>query len=156
MYRRAAALTFTFVFASASLHAAQRDASSDMARPISAAIARSTADAGTGASLWSLSQVPKRPPVLPVLYGTYAALQVMDVVSTRKALAAGAREANPVMSGGNIGATVALKAASGAATFYVVEKTWKKHRAGAIMLMAIMNGTSAAIVAHNNRNAARR
>jgi hypothetical protein len=157
MFRRAAALTITFLCVSAlNLSAAQQETASGTGRPISAAIARAAVDADGPVTMWSLSQKPKRPAVLPVLYGTYAVLQAMDIVSTRRALAAGASEANPLMSPANMGATMAMKAASGVATFYVVEKTWKKHRAGAIMLMAIMNGTTAAIVAHNNRNASGR
>jgi hypothetical protein len=48
--------------------------------------------------------------------------------------------------------TIAMKAASSVGTVYIAEKMWKKHRAGAIVLMAAMNGVSAAVVAHNNRN----
>jgi hypothetical protein len=40
--------------------------------------------------------------VLPVPYGTYAALPVADVVSTRKAI-----EANPLIRNGNLGVTLA-------------------------------------------------
>jgi hypothetical protein len=123
------------------------------AAPIAGAIARAATDAGPTVTLWTLSQTPKRPGLLPVLYGTYAGLQVMDTVSTRKAIAAGAREANPLMQKGGMAATVAIKAASGVGMVYVSEKMWKKHRVGAIVLMAAMNGVSAAVVAHNNRNA---
>jgi hypothetical protein len=94
--------------------------------------------------------------MLPVLYGTYAGLQVMDVVSTRRAINAGAHEANPLMQKGGMATTLAIKAASGAGMIYVSEKMWKKHRVGAVVLMAAMNGVSAAVVAHNNRNATRR
>jgi hypothetical protein len=159
MTRRAIAFTLTFLFANTfTLSAAvlQDTTATATARPISDAIATAALDAEAPVSLWSLSQTPKRPALLPVLYGTYAGLQALDVVSTRKALAAGASETNPFMNPRNMGATIAVKAASGIATFYVVEKTWKKHRVGAVVLMAIMNGTSVAIVARNNRNASRR
>ena len=39
-----------------------------------------------------------------------------------------------------------------AGTIYVGERTWKKHRTGAIVLMAILNGVSAAVGAHNARH----
>jgi hypothetical protein len=143
-----------FLFAHALVvSAADRVGAASTTAPIAEAVTRAAKDVEPPTTLWSLSQTPKRPALLPILYGTYAGLQVMDVVSTRKALAAGAHEANPVMSSKNMGGTIAIKTLSGALTYYAVEKTWKKHRAGAIVLMAVMNGTSAAIVARNNRNA---
>ena len=139
------------------LHASADDqfANAPGAAPIATAVARA-ANESEPTTLWTLSQTPKRPGLLPMLYGTYAGLQVMDIVSTRKAIAAGAREANPLMQRGGMAATVGIKAASGVGMVYVSEKMWKKHRVGAIALMAAMNGVSAAVVAHNNRNAARR
>jgi hypothetical protein len=91
--------------------------------------------------------------VLSALYGTYGTLQALDVVSTRRALAAGARERNPMMKGGNMTAMIAVKAAAGASTIFFTERLWKKNRVGAIIVMAALNGASAAIVAHNQRNA---
>ena len=156
MFRRAAALTLTFVFASAlTVSAAQTDPAGNDAKPLTEAIARAARDAGPTVTFWTLSQTPRRPAALPVLYGGYAALQVMDVISTRRALAAGAREANPLMRSRSMGTTIAMKAASGAATVYFVERAWKKNRVGTIVLMAALNGASAAIVAHNTRNARR-
>ena len=106
-------------------------------------------------TLASPAQTPKRPTLLPALYGTFATLQVLDVMSTRKALAAGGREANPLMRNGNIGTTIALKAASATATFYLTEKLWKKNRVAAVVVMAAINGAGVAVVAHNNRVARR-
>jgi hypothetical protein len=60
------------------------------------------------------------------------------------------------MQRGGMAGSIALKSASGVATVYVSEKMWKKHRVGAIVLMAAMNGVSAAVVSHNNRNASLR
>lgn len=154
MFRRAAALTLTFLFANAfNLSAADRVTTATGTTPgiLSDAIARAAQGAEPTVTLWTLSQTPKRPAALPALYGTYVALQVMDVMSTKKALAAGAREANPLMRKGNMGTTIAIKAASGTATVYIVEKMWKKNRVGAIVLMAVVNGVGAAVVAHNHR-----
>lgn len=92
---------------------------------------------------------------LAALYGTYGTLQVMDVSTTRKALSSGARERNPLMNNGNLAAMVAVKAAAGASTIYFAERMWKKNRAGAVIVMAALNGVSAAIVAHNQHNARR-
>ncbi len=155
MFRRAAALTLTFVFATAlAVSAAQTEQTGSDARPVAEGIARAARNAAPTVTFWTLSQTPKRPAALPVLYGTYGALQALDVLSTRKALAAGAREGNPLMKTG-LGPAIVIKTATGIATVYVVEKTWKKHRVGAIVLMAVINGASAAVVAHNARNARR-
>jgi hypothetical protein len=156
MFRRITTLTLTALCIGV-LHASAADQfpNAPGAAPIATAVARA-ANESEPTTLWTLSQTPKRPGLLPMLYGTYAGLQVMDIVSTRKAIAAGAREANPLMQRGGMAATVAIKAASGVGMVYVSEKMWKKHRVGAIVLMAAMNGVSAAVVAHNNRNAARR
>jgi hypothetical protein len=156
MFRRVAMFTLTILFANAIvLFAADRANTANGAAPLAGAIERAAKDAEPAVNLLTLSQGPKRPVLLPALYGTYAVLQAMDVMSTKKALTAGAREANPVMKSGNMGTTLAIKAASGAATFYFVEKAWKKNRVGAIVLMAAINGASAAIVARNNHNAGR-
>jgi hypothetical protein len=157
MFRRTATLTLALLFSGA-FHgsaAAQENDLQGMA-PLGGAIARAAKDAEPTVTLWTLSQTPKRPALLPVLYGTYAGLQVMDIVSTRKAISAGAVEANPLMKKGGMAGTVAIKAASGIGMVFVSEKMWKKHRVGAIALMAAMNGVSAAVVSHNNRNASRR
>jgi hypothetical protein len=156
MFRRITTLTLAVLF-TGTMHAsaAGRDRDTPGAAPIAGAVSRAAKDT-EATTLWTLSQTPKRPGMLPVLYGTYAGLQVMDIVSTRKALSAGAQEANPLMKKGGMATAVALKAATGAGMFYASEKMWKKNRVGAIVLMAAMNGVTAAVVAHNNHNAARR
>jgi hypothetical protein len=81
------------------------------------------------------------------------ALQIADVASTRRALEAGGREANPIVRGlaDNTAAMLAIKAAATAGTIYLVERLWRKNRTAAVLLMAALNGTYAAIVAHNHR-----
>jgi hypothetical protein len=100
-------------------------------------------------------QAPKRPVTLTALYGTYASIQALDVVSTHRAIANGAQERNPLMRGGSVGTMIAVKAATGAATIFFAERMWKKNRVGAVIVMAALNGASAAIVARNQRNARR-
>ena len=95
----------------------------------------------------------KRPPALPALYGSFATFQVLDIVSTQKARSAGAKEMNPMMGG--TGQMIAMKAATSALSIYLVEQTWKKNRAGAIITMVAINGLTAAVAAHNFRNARR-
>ena len=96
-----------------------------------------------------------RPAALPAMYAALGALQALDVYSTRRALNAGAVEANPVMrkATGNAGAMLAVKALSTAGSIYFTERAWKKNRKGAVVLMAIVNGVSAAVVANNLKNA---
>jgi hypothetical protein len=98
---------------------------------------------------------PKRPSALPVLYGSLGALQALDVYSTRRALRAGAREANPLLASaaGSSGTMLAVKAVSTATSIYFAERAWKKNRKGAVVLMAVINGVTAAVVARNFRHA---
>jgi hypothetical protein len=91
------------------------------------------------------------------MYVSFAALQIMDAVSTRKALSGGAREANPVMGGiaRNSVALFAVKAGTAAATTWFAEKLAKNHPRRATIMMAVLNTAYAAIVAHNYRVARR-
>lgn len=104
--------------------------------------------------LWA-ARAEKRPLALTALYGSYAAVQALDVVSTQKAIGAGAQELNPAMGAGGRARMVAVKSAATALSIYVVERTWKKNRLGAIATMVAVNGVSAAIAARNFRNARR-
>jgi len=123
-----------------------------IASPLGAAAADGSAAAtdAAQAKLMALAREPQRPRALPVLYGTFTTLQVMDIVTTRSAIGvAGAREANPVMGSGNTAQLIAMKAASTAISIYLAEKTWKKNRVAAIVTMVAVNGMTAAVVAHN-------
>jgi hypothetical protein len=155
MLTRTALFTLALLFAGApAARASDRDPASPA--PLADAVARAAKDAGAGQiNLWTLSQEPKRPRMLPVLYGTYATLQAFDIVTTRRAIKAGAREVNPLMNSGHVGTMIAVKAATGVSTMYITEKMWKKNRAGAVILMAAINGATAAVVAHNARNVRR-
>ena len=152
MLRLATQSIALILFASTAVSAAEVTGSPT---PIADAVAAAAHDAaGPVLPAWALDRPERRPAVLPVLYGTYAALQAMDVYSTRKALSSGATESNPVMKSGT-GAQIAVKAAAGAATIYFSERAWKTNRAGAIVLMAVLNGATAAIVARNAQHARR-
>ena len=95
----------------------------------------------------------RRPGLLPALYAANVALQALDAHSTLSAMGHGAEEANPVMKGvvGNRGALLAVKAGAAAGTIFIAEKLWRRNRVGAIVLMAVVNGVTAAVVAHNYR-----
>jgi Domain of unknown function (DUF5658) len=104
---------------------------------------------------WMTDRTMARPAALPAMYATLGALHAMDLYSTRKALNAGATEMNPVMrkAAGNNGAMLAVKALSTAGSIYFTERAWKKNRKGAVVIMAIVNGVTAAVVANNMKNA---
>ena len=154
MLRRIAALTLLLLAGPAmAAVAADADTGAKSAAPIADAVARAARGDDMSAYPWASAEAPKRPVILAALYGTYGTLQAMDVVSTRQALAVGALERNPLMKNGNMAAMIAVKAAAGASTIYFAERLWKKNRVGAVIVMAALNGASAAIVARNQRNA---
>lgn len=104
---------------------------------------------------WMVDRSESRPAALPAMYAALGALNAFDVYSTRRALGAGANEANPLMgrAAGNSAAMLAVKALSTAGTIYFTERAWKKNRKGAVVLMAAINGVTAAIAMRNVRNA---
>jgi hypothetical protein len=87
------------------------------------------------------------------MYVSFAALQVMDAMSTSKALSAGATEANPAMAGiaRNRTALFAVKAGTAVATTFLVERIAKNHPRRAMIVMAVLNTAYAGIVMHNYR-----
>ena len=87
------------------------------------------------------------------MYVSFAALQVMDAISTRKAISGGATEANPAMAGiaGNSAALFAVKAGTAVATTFFVERLAKNHPRRATIIMAVLNTAYAGVVAHNYR-----
>jgi hypothetical protein len=97
----------------------------------------------------------KRPAILPALYVALGAMQAWDVYSTRAALNAGAREANPTAMAfsGNAGSLLGLKAATTASTIFFAERMWKKNKVGAVVMLAAIKGATAAVSMHNMRNA---
>ena len=103
---------------------------------------------------WMLDAPNTRPAALPAMYASLGVLQALDIYSTRRALNAGATELNPAMrsSAKNTGAMLAVKALSTAGSIYFTERAWKKNRKGAIVLMAVVNGVTAAVVANNMKN----
>jgi hypothetical protein len=104
---------------------------------------------------WQIDAREARPAALPILYASLGALQVADVYSTRHAIGANAYEANPIVrsTSKHAGAMLAVKALSTAGTIYFAERAWKKNRAGAVVLVAVINGLTAAVTARNLRNA---
>ena len=85
---------------------------------------------------------------------TYGVVQGLDMASTVMARNRGAVEANPMM-GGSYGKGVAVKAALGAVSVFAVRAIEKNSRKAAVITMIAMNVGTAAVVAHNMRNAKR-
>jgi hypothetical protein len=99
----------------------------------------------------------KRPAILPALYASLGAMQAWDVYSTRAALQAGAREANPAAAAfaGNPRSLVGVKVASTITTIFFAERMWKKNKVGAVVMLVAINGATAAVSMRNMRNASR-
>jgi hypothetical protein len=101
---------------------------------------------------WLVDRGVSRPKALPAMYATLGLLQALDIYSTRNAIDAGGRELNPAMrKASSSGAMLAVKALSTAGSIYFAERAWKKNRKGAVVLMAVINGVTAAVVANNVR-----
>ncbi|HET7697507.1 MAG TPA: hypothetical protein VFK57_17455 [Vicinamibacterales bacterium] len=154
MHRRLTALTLMLLAGCGTAAvAAERDAAAGNPTPIASAIESAAKISDLSSSTqWPGDPAPRRPLALPALYGAYGTLQALDVVTTRRALGAGAQERNPLMKNGSVGAMIAVKAAAGATTIYFAERMWKKNRVGAVIVMAALNGATAAIVARNHGN----
>ena len=97
-------------------------------------------------------QAQPRPSALTSLYVSFAALQGLDVHSTTRAITSGAgREANPAMRWivGNPAGLIAVKGAATGTIIWITEKIRRKHPRAAIVFMAAINSTMAAVVARN-------
>lgn len=114
-----------------------------------------TASTGCEGGCSDLLKRARRPMALPAMYLGLGALQGLDLYSTSRALRHGGYEANPVMARvvGNRGASIALKAGTSAAMIFFAERLRKKSPVAAITMMAIVNGFTGLVVAHNFRNA---
>ena len=114
----------------------------------------------TGAAMRPLARPATRPQTRPAplvgLYLSLAGLHALDIVSTQKALAAGATEANPVMApfARSPFALAAVKAGVTGATIFATEQLWKTNRKAAVLTMIALNATYGASAAHNYRVAA--
>jgi hypothetical protein len=144
------AVTISAPFVDTSTGADQPRAATTLAAAIAA-----TPVPDTASEPWMFDRKVSRPAAVKVMYGTLAALQALDIYSTTRALNQGASEANPIVATttANQGAMLAMKAVSTATTVYFAERAWKKNPKGAVVLMAVVNGVTAAVVAHNLRNA---
>lgn len=106
------------------------------------------------AAAWATEAAHKWPSssALKALYGSYGALQTLDMVSTIKARQQGAREVNPMMAGSYCQAS-ATKVLLAAATLAGVKVLEKKKRKAAFVTMIALNVATAVIVVNNYNNA---
>jgi len=85
------------------------------------------------------------------LYASYAALEVGDVHSTRRALGRGEVESNAVMRGlaGHTAAFTLVKMGGAASTIYLVERVRRQSRKKAVLLVIGLESAYGIIVAKN-------
>ena len=116
--------------------------------------AEPTAPSAAVAAAWAKETQHKAPSSasLKALYGSYGALQTLDMVSTIKARQQGAREANPMMTG-SYGQASATKVLLAAATVMGVKAIEKKNKKAAVVTMVALNVATAAVVVNNYKNA---
>ena len=96
----------------------------------------------------------KRPSALLPLYVSLAALQGLDIHSTKRGISSGGtQETNPLMKPfvTNDAAFIAVKAAATAGTILVTERLRKTRPKTAVVLAAVFNAGMAAVVVHNYR-----
>ena len=157
--RRAAACVFALMLPAASA-AQDQPAPYPELLPVAAAMGEPGAfllSPGTPRLVPLVTAIPptvkRRPAALMPLYVSFASLQALDTHSTRRALARGATEANPLMRGiaGNTAGMLAVKAAATAGVVYAGEKIWKRNKAGAVLFMVAANSALALVVQHNYR-----
>lgn len=103
------------------------------------------------------ASAPTRSLVLPALQVSFAALQVMDVVSTTRALNAGLVEGNAAMRGivDKPIALAAIKGGAAVATILITNRVARKNRAAAIATMIAVNTAYSVVVARNLQAAGR-
>ena len=118
------------------------------------ATAHQTVTSSVSGGIFERRPARESSPAIKVLFGSFFALQGADVYSTAVARRAGAREINPVMEG-NLGQVMAVKAVTGLTTYYAVTRMAKTNKKAAIVTLAILNGVTAAVVAHNLKTAGR-
>lgn len=144
MFRTAARSVFAALLISIASPAFAAEKSAEMVAP-SAAVAEAWAKEENAGSRKSTK-------ALNALYASYGVLHGLDTYSTRKAIDNGAREANPLMDNGT-GRNLATRAVLAAATMGAVKLIAKKNKKAAVVAMVVLNGTMAAVVVNNMKNA---
>ena len=100
------------------------------------------------------SSRPVRPGALMPLYGSFAALQGLDLYTTRRAIDRGADEGNPMMRGAaqRNSTMIAAKAAGSVVAIWATERLWKKKRPKlAVASGVLLNVVSGLVVMNNYR-----
>ncbi len=97
---------------------------------------------------------PERPGALMPLYGSFAALQGLDIYTTRRAIGRGGQEGNPIMRAAvqRDSTMIAAKAAGSVVAIWATERLWKKKRPKlAIASGIVLNVVSGLVVMNNYR-----
>lgn len=103
---------------------------------------------------WEQEQRRPEPAALKALYGSYAAVQALDMWTTVAARRNGAREQNPLMSG-NVAQGLAFKSLMAAGTITATKALARKNRKAAFVTIIAANTVTALVAANNARNARR-
>ncbi len=157
--RRLLAVSLSAVLMTAStVLAADQDGNAAVSSAVTAAAVALAPRPDAASQFSTRTWQPRRPALLPALYGMSGFLQGYDAYSTLKVLEHGGVEANPVMKGitRSPAAFIGLKVGVTAMSIVAAEKMWKNHnRVGAIATMIISNGLMAAVAANNAKVLAR-
>jgi hypothetical protein len=104
--------------------------------------------ASAGGHIASFAAAAKQEPRL-AMHATHGALQVLDLISTARALGQGHREANPLFESGNITAMAIAKSAAVGAQIFAVEQLAKRNRKAALWVSVATNVFMSMVVANN-------
>ena len=98
------------------------------------------------------SSRPERPASLMPLYASFAALQGLDIYTTRRALDSGAVEGNPVMRkvAERNSTMIVAKAAGSVVAIWATERLWKKKRPKLAIASAVVLNVVGGLVVINN------
>lgn len=106
-------------------------------------------ESGEIAVSYDVAVVARQRRIALSLYATQGALQILDVVTTSKALGAGHREANPVFTSGNISGMVVVKAAVMGLHVFAIERLEKRNAKAAMWLRFATNAMMSIVVVNN-------
>jgi hypothetical protein len=105
---------------------------------------------GVPPELSSWSGTPRAAPLVS-LYVSFGTLQVLDILSTQRAIHRGAREVDPIVRGamGSPLALAGLKIGATALTIMLTQKMRRRNCVASIVLMATLNSAYGVVVSRN-------
>ena len=150
---RRAVIALALTLAAAHPAAAQSTFDIDAAVAIPAVLVLGAAPPAALSDVVSLATTtrPRRLLTLPALQVSFAALEVLDVISTVRGINSGMVETNVLMRGvaGNPFALAAVKGGAAAATLLLTRRLARKNRPAAVLTMVALNAAYSIVVAQN-------